>query len=97
MRTAACPDGQLLVRARRAGDIEKLWATAEVIMTKGCDYLYRAFIPEQEVADAIALSVVGIDYPNFKESVTDHALHHAYYRVWRALSEVQHPAPYSLE
>ena len=39
--------------------------------------------------------IENISYENFKDSVEDHELHLAYMKVWTAMSEVQHPRPYS--
>ncbi|MFL9964715.1 hypothetical protein PQR02_27360 [Paraburkholderia sediminicola] len=73
----------LPVRARRAGDIEAVFgADVEVVTLPGRDYQFRAFLPRQIVADTIAQNVLDISYPNFKNSVTDDALHGAYAKVW---------------
>lgn len=95
VRTKDLPPGHLLVRARREGDLEKLWPDAEVKRTVGRDYLFRAIVPEQVVAEAVAREVIGIDYGNFKASVDDQALHDAYLNVWHAMARIQRPAPYS--
>ena len=34
--------------------------------------------------------------PNFKDSVKDHKLHHAYAQVWRTMAQLQKVAPFSL-
>ena len=36
-----------------------------------------------------------ITYPNFKSSVDDEALHHAYLSVWNHMSMLQNPRPFS--
>ena len=92
VRTADLPAGHLLVRARRPGDIERYFPQATVKRTPQRDYLFRAVLPEGVVASAIAQAVTGIDYPNFKDSVADDALHSAYEDVWFALADVQ-PVP----
>lgn len=85
----------LLVRARRKGDIEQTFPGAKVKRTPGRDYLYRAFIDRQVVANTIAGRINEIDYGNFKNSVKDDKLHSAYSRVWGIMSKLQALAPYS--
>jgi hypothetical protein len=52
------PSGKtLLVRARRAGDIEQGFPDAEVQMRAGSDYRYRARIDREQLANAIADSI----------------------------------------
>ena len=72
----------LLVRARRQSDIERVFPGAEVEETPTADYRFRATLPRHAVADAIAATVTGITYPNFKASVTDRDRHDAYLDVW---------------
>jgi len=80
------PSGQtLLVRARRAGDIERVFPLADVGKSKRTDYRYRARIDREEVALRVADEVRGIDYPNFKSTVREHDRHDAYMAVWKAM------------
>ena len=97
VRPSYLEPGVLLVRARRAGDIERVWPDATVERTAGRDYLYRARIPEKDVGAAISAQISAIDYDNFKDSVKDHALHDAYFKVWHAMAGLQNPAPYREE
>jgi hypothetical protein len=76
-----CGPAELLVRARRSGDIEKT------------DYLYRAVVQRDVVKQALAAMIDHIDYPNFKDSVEDSSLHAAYVGVWHAMAGLQHPPP----
>lgn len=85
----------LMVRARRRGDIERVFPDAEVTRTQGRDYLWRAFLPREQVAQVIAERVTEIDYFNFKGSVEDHRLHAAYNRFWSIHSGLQELQPYS--
>jgi hypothetical protein len=80
------PDA-LLVRARRQGDIERTFPGAAVSETPAADYRYRATLPRQKVADALAATVAGIDYPNFKASVADPDRHDAYLECWGILRD----------
>jgi hypothetical protein len=88
-----CADDQLMVRARRPGDIEKVFPDAKVTRNTGSDYLYRAVLPRDVVKQAIVAMIDHIDYPNFKDSVEDRSLHAAYVGVWCAMAGLQHPPP----
>ena len=82
------PD-MLLVRARVKGDIEKHFPDSMTTETPDADYLYRASIPRQEVATAIARIATDIDYSNFKNSVKDHRRAKFYAEVWAAMYKMQ--------
>lgn len=84
----------LLVRARRRGDIEKNFATAKVITVVGRDYQFRAYIERTVVAERVAASVMAVDYPNFKGSIKDPALHDAMACVWGVMAQMQEIPPY---
>jgi hypothetical protein len=45
----------LLVRARKAGDIERVFPETEVEETPRNDYRYRARLPRERVAEAMAV------------------------------------------
>lgn len=91
-----CPEGHLLVRARRPGDIEKVFGRRiKVDRVTVSDYLFRAVIPRDDVVRALQNEVLRIDYGNFKDSVHDHDLHDSYMRCWSAMADVQDPRPYS--
>lgn len=85
----------LLVRARRKGDIEKVFPDAEVVRTPGRDYLFRAQVSRELVAKTIADQVRGIGYDNFKSSVRDDKLHNVYARFWHGHASLQEIPPYS--
>ncbi|SDK14978.1 MULTISPECIES: hypothetical protein [Bradyrhizobium] len=88
-----CQPDELLVRARRAGDIEKVFPDAKVTRNTKSDYLYRAVLPRDVVKQALATMIDKIDYPNFKDSVEDSSLHAAYAGVWHSMAGLQHPPP----
>ena len=88
-----CGPAELLVRARRAGDIEKVFPNAKVTWQTNSDYLYRAILPRDVVKQALAAMIDLIDYPNFQDSVEDRSLHAAYVSVWCAMAGLQHPPP----
>lgn len=79
----------LLVRARKDGDIERIFPGVKVEVTPRNDYRYRARIDREQVAQAVADSVRAIDFPNFKESVKDQKRHDAYVGVWDVMYEYQ--------
>jgi hypothetical protein len=91
---AVAPDC-LVVRARRQGDIERHFPKATVHRTPGSDYLFRAEITREEIADRLSELVLLTDYPNFKDSVKDDKLHSAYSRIWGIMSGLQSIAPFS--
>lgn len=77
------PD-MLMVRARFKGDIEAVFAGpgVKVKRTPDADYLFRAELPRDRVAQILAAAVNDIDYPNFKNSVKQHWRHELYAKVW---------------
>jgi hypothetical protein len=91
-----CTEDQLLVRARRAGDIEKVFGRRhKVDRVTVSDYLYRAVVPFDDVAKVMVEELRRVTYNNFKDSVHAHDLHTAYMRVWSAMAAIQNPRPYS--
>jgi hypothetical protein len=84
-----CGPDELLVRARRAGDIEKCFPDAKVITNTVADYLYRAVLPRGEVKAAIAGQIDDIAYPSFKHTVEDDDLYLAYLKVRAAMAALQ--------
>lgn len=88
----------LTVRARRKGDIEAVFGeNVEVVTLAKRDYQFRAVLARGVVSDAIASQLFHIDYGNFKDSVGDANLHDAYFKVWRAMADLQEIAPYGTE
>jgi hypothetical protein len=90
-----CAPGELLVRARVKGHIEKLFPEAKVTLYTKSDYLYRAIVSRGTVEAVVAAQIAAIDYGNFKDTVKDDALHNAYLRVWQDMAALQKPPPYS--
>lgn len=88
------PDN-LLVRARRPGDIERIFPDHQAATLPRRDYQFRASISRKEVASSIAVCLLTIDYGNFKGSVKDHKLHDAYASVWNVMARLQPQRPYS--
>jgi hypothetical protein len=79
----------LMVRARRAGEIEAVFPGFKGKADGGTDYAFRAEIPRELVASTIALEISRIDYGNFKGSVKDDARHDAYMGVWTVMMDYQ--------
>lgn len=90
-----CKPDELLVRARRPGDIEKIFPNATVTEYYRSDYQFRAVVPRADVIGALATEVTDIEYSNFKDQVSDRPLHDAYLDVWTTMSRLQPKAPYS--
>ena len=89
-----CADDELLVRARREGDIESVFPNAAVKRTIRNDYRYRAVLKRDIVMLAIASRIGGIDYGNFKNTVHDRKLHDAYMHVWGDMEKIQDGGAY---
>jgi hypothetical protein len=90
-----CKPDELLVRARRPGDIEKIFPNAIVTEYDRADYQFRAVVKREVVIAAIATEITDIEYSNFKNQVADRELHDAYLNVWTTMSRLQPKAPYS--
>lgn len=90
-----CKPDELLVRARRPGDIEKIFTNAKVTEYDKSDYQFRAVVKRTAVEEALVGEVKRIVYNNFKNSVRDNDLHTAYNQVWSTMSRLQPKPPYS--
>ena len=62
---------KLLVRSRVQGDIEEVFPDADANETPQGDYRFRAWIAREEVAQAVSQYLGKLNYPNFKNSLTD--------------------------
>lgn len=90
-----CAADELLVRSRRDGDIERVFPDAKVRIEPGHDYRCRVCVKRTEIVAALSARVMAINYPNFKSSSKDRALHDAYMRVWQIMGRLQPGGPYS--
>lgn len=83
--------GVLMVRARIKGDIERVFPRAKVTRTPNADYLYRAELKATTVASRMARAVEGINYTNFKGSVSkkEPLRSQAYSWVWDDMFQLQ--------
>ena len=79
----------LLVRARLAGHIESVFPDAKIFYKTGSDYLYRALIPREQVAQVIAKQITEINYDNFKNSVKNRPYHDALLGIWTIMYRLQ--------
>ena len=79
----------LLVRARAAGDIERVFPGVTVVEGAGTDYRYRARVDRQIVAEKLAAELRSLRYANFKSTVKDRHRHEAYLEVWDAMMDYQ--------
>lgn len=92
-----CARDELMVRARRPTDIEKVFPEMEgqVKEFTASDYHYRAAIKKDRLKEALANEIDRVIYSNFKSSVDDRPLHDAYLRVWTAMAALQPQRPYA--
>ena len=79
----------LLVRGRRKGEIESIFPGASVEITRRNDYLYRARIDREQVAQVMAEMIRNLNYSNYKSTIHDHALHDACMEVWEVMYRYQ--------
>ena len=77
--------GNLLVRARRAEDIEAVFGNVNPEYTAERDYHYRISCSRDVVAHKLWERVGAIDYPNFKNSVVSDLRHSLYAKVWEIM------------
>ena len=79
------PD-DLLVRARKKGDIQRVFPEVAEQHTPCADYPYRATIPRARVAEVLSEQARAIAYDNFKNRVEDDARHDAYLECWAVMA-----------
>lgn len=94
--------GHLMVRARIAGDLERLFPRAKVTRTPDADYAYRCTVTRRLFAMAVSARAESIDYPNFKGSLvgatgsqapsTVSNRSRAYHDTWDAMMDAQQRA-----
>ncbi len=84
-----CADDELLVQARRTGDIERVFPQAVVQETPDNDYRYQAVVKKAKVMEALSNCIASIDYPDFIESVDGTDLLNAYMEVWGDMENIQ--------
>ncbi len=78
---------QLVVRARKKGDIERVFnvKSKNVVKLPHRDYMYRTCLRKSKVARILTDRILEINYHNFKDSIDkkEHDRKAAYSRVWQ--------------
>lgn len=92
-----CASDELLVRARRPGDIERYFPAVAVRESFGTDYRYRACVKRFEITRVLAEQIDDYSASNFKSSVRDRKLHDAYVSVWHVMEKLQPGGAYAKE
>lgn len=84
----------LLVRARFAGDIERVFPCAQVCRTPSADYLYRAEVPRIEATARLGEALARMTYTNVKGAIPvgDGRRYSAMHDVWQVMFDAQHAA-----
>jgi hypothetical protein len=93
MKTGEMATDFLTIRARIAGDLERLRADyapelGPTIELPGRDYPYRAYIRKEQFAAALCRASLDIDYGNFKDMITrefGNFRHNLYAKVWSVM------------
>lgn len=92
----------LQVRSRVKDDITNVFGTdVEVYEHVGADYLFRANVSRERVADTLWEKVWGLDYTShvkdvaIKRSAPAQGRSAAYYATWSAMAKMQPVAPYA--
>ena len=88
---------QLTVRARVGDDLDRLRerylpSLSPTTAGAGTDYRYRATVPHEHLALAMAAIVRDVDYSNFKSAVArqqDGRREAVYHKVWDALWDLE--------
>ena len=80
---------RFMIRARVAGDIEKLFPETKVIRMDDADYLFRAFIPKDRVVEVLSRAMGNIGYTSFKGGVKDKCRAWFYAQVWSIMADMQ--------
>lgn len=88
-----CARDEVLVRARRKGDIEKVFPGAKVREGIATDYQFRAAVKRDDLSKALAGEVARVTYSNFKDSITDPTLHEVASRVWANVLALEKARP----
>jgi hypothetical protein len=83
-------EDMLAVRGRVRAHVEAAFPNAEIIETPNRDYRFRTLQSREAVAAMVADRVRSIDYDNFKASVAESSLQHAYSDVWGTMLAYAH-------
>jgi hypothetical protein len=82
---------QLIIRARTRKHLADIVPESQdrIEHTPKADYHYRLRMPKTELARLMSEAILGIDYDNFKNSITDHRYHDAALSIWAAMHRLQ--------
>jgi hypothetical protein len=78
-------DRFLNVRARIAGDIERVFPEANVFEVPSSDFKFHANLPHKRVAEIVSRHITEISYTTFKDAVEEDDRRQAYISVWEAM------------
>lgn len=81
--------GLLVVRARFAQDLNRLFPKAKVTSSDATDYRFRVIVKREEFAQVMFDRAMSIDYGNFKDSVPEKWRHDVYAGVWSVMWRAQ--------
>jgi hypothetical protein len=81
VRDTSSEDG-LLVRCRSRAHLEHSFPSHDVEVTRRADYGWRTRATRSDVVEFLERTTRALDYPNFKASVADRALHDLYADFW---------------
>lgn len=79
----------MLIRARVKDHLEAILPDDNIIITPENDYRYRCIISKARFVDLVAQLAQDVDYPNFKNTLTDQAYHSAAAKVWGVMYGLQ--------
>jgi hypothetical protein len=83
--------GEYLVQSRFSGHIERLFPEAQVTLRQYGLYRFRAVIPRHAVSQKLFDLAEGIDYLDFKNSLSDPTYQAACRDVWATLDKYTPP------
>lgn len=83
---------KVVVRARVGEDLVALFPDFkdDIIETHDSDYQFRLFLDREFVAMIVRNRIMGINYPNFKDSVKQSWRKTAYMKIWEIMFRVQY-------
>ncbi len=80
---------KMMVRARQPEVLKALFPAEKLVITPSADYRYRMEVNQTEVIAAIYDQLEGMQYDNFKNSITDDDYHTACSQVWGVMYRYQ--------
>ena len=80
---------RVVIRARRPEVLMRLFPKEKILLNREADYRYRVFVRRAQLGAALCGEIIGIDYPNFKDSVQDSETRALYHAIWELGLEYQ--------